>query len=49
MPLRFQPCDFRQCIDMRNLPWSEEKINAKEGKQLYFQQMEAFCEAWAEK
>jgi hypothetical protein len=34
---------------MRNLPWPEAKINAKEGKQLYFQQMEVFREAQSQK
>jgi uncharacterized protein (DUF1919 family) len=28
-----------------NLPWSEAKIDDKEGKQWHFQQIKAFCEA----
>jgi hypothetical protein len=34
---------------MRKLHWSEAKIDAKKGKELYFQQMEVFHEARARK
>jgi hypothetical protein len=34
---------------MRELHWSEVKIDVKESKSLYFQQMEVFCEAIARK
>jgi hypothetical protein len=34
---------------MRKLHWSKVKIDAKKGKELYFQQMKVFCEARARK
>jgi hypothetical protein len=36
-------------IDRRKLPWAKQKIDIKEGKALYFQQMEAFHDARARK
>jgi hypothetical protein len=41
----FEPCQIRQWIDTRKLPWIEKTINTVESKSVNLPQMETFYEA----